>query len=302
MSRFDQALRRDPAPLLQALAAAGADVRKPKSFRCPFHDDHHPSAEIRLCKDGVWRFNCYTCQERSLDVYDVRRLTGVEGTKLPPPRRVELSEEPPESDWEALQTRYVSRVVAVELNVLAASLGVSPTALRRLEVGWNGQAWTFPMRDAEMNVVGLARRWPDGHKKFLGHTGIFVPDGGLPEQATQILVAEGTSDVAMLLDMGFVAVGRPSCQGTIEPLLAMLAGAEAVIVGDYDEPKRRNDGTTFRPGQDGAKELADAIVKTKGTAKVLLPLKGKDVREWVKASATAAVIRAVIQNTRPWSR
>lgn len=63
--------RRNGAAMLDALREAGADVSKPRSIRCPFHEDHNPSAGIYKTKSGIWRFKCHGCGFGG-DVFDVR--------------------------------------------------------------------------------------------------------------------------------------------------------------------------------------------------------------------------------------
>jgi len=54
-----------------------------------------------------------------------------------------------------LAQQYAERATAAAVEGFARNLGVSPEALRRLGVGWDGEAWTFPMSD------GAARNpWP----------------------------------------------------------------------------------------------------------------------------------------------
>jgi len=47
-----------------------ADVSNPRSFRCPFHDDNHPSAGI-FQFENIWLFKCHGCTNANGDVYDV---------------------------------------------------------------------------------------------------------------------------------------------------------------------------------------------------------------------------------------
>ncbi|NLT75176.1 MAG: AAA family ATPase [Planctomycetes bacterium] len=72
-TREQQRERTERGPLVEAMRIAGCEVANDRRIRCPFHQDHHASAEIKAGKDGVWRFRCYaaTCGF-SGDVYDVR--------------------------------------------------------------------------------------------------------------------------------------------------------------------------------------------------------------------------------------
>ena len=131
-----------------------------------------------------------------------------------------------------------------ELAALADELGLSVTSLRRIFIGWSGEhrAWTFPMVDVADNVVGIQLRFPDGRNLAVrsGHEGLFIP--GALDLGGQILIAEGPTDCAALLDLGFNAVGRPSCNGGKELLVGLIRKfqpTEIVIAADADAPGQR---------------------------------------------------------------
>jgi 5S rRNA maturation endonuclease (ribonuclease M5) len=171
---------------------------------------------------------------------------------------------------------------------LAAALGVSVESLGRLGIGWAARyrAWSFPMLDMAGNVSGIRLRCPGGRKLSVrgGREGLFIPNtlgGG------RLLVCEGPTDTAALLDLRFKVVGRPSCTGGVK-LLCELVGtdkpAEVVIVADRDEP-----------GQRGAECLAKALVAHCPAVRIIVPPDGiKDAREWKRSGATAADISAAI--------
>jgi hypothetical protein len=176
------------------------------------------------------------------------------------------------------------------LTRLADGLGLSAESLRRLGVGWfnrYGGCWSFPMRSASGQAVGIRLRRPDGRKLAVrgGHDGLFLPSG--LDGGGRLLVTEGPTDCAALLDLGFRAVGRPSCRGGVK-LLAELVGqqrpAEAIIVADGDGP-----------GQRGAETLAAVLVAYAATVRVLTPPAGiKDTREWKRRGVTAVDVLAAI--------
>jgi hypothetical protein len=172
---------------------------------------------------------------------------------------------------------------------LADSLGVSVVTLRRLGVGWSTRysAWTFSMSDAGGRIVGIRLRRPDGRKLSVkgGREGLFIPSG-LP-QASRLLITEGPSDCAALLDLRFAAIGRPSCLGGVRHVINLvrrLAVPEAVIVADSDPPGRR-----------GAHSLASVLAAYCTTVKVITPpTPHKDARAWKQAGATAGDVQAAI--------
>ena len=186
------------------------------------------------------------------------------------------------------------------LQALGDELGLSSHNLRRLGVGWSlaHRAWSFPMSDATGNVLGIRLRLPNGRKLAVkgGREGVFLPEGltshhpdPLPkgEGTKPLLIAEGPTDTAALLDFGFSAVGRPSCTGGTRHLvnfLHQLTVPEVVIVADGDAP-----------GQAGAERLAATLAPYCPTVKVITPpTPYKDARAWKQAGGTAADLLALI--------
>ncbi len=121
------------------------------------------------------------------------------------------------------------------LGRLADGLGGTAVSLRRLQIGWSKrhQAWTFPMVGADGNILGIRLRLTDGLKLAVrgGREGLFVPEDLGTDR--RLLICEGPSDTAAMLDLGFDAVGRPSCTGGQRQV------SEVVIMADGDGPGRR---------------------------------------------------------------
>ena len=195
----------------------------------------------------------------------------------------------PAPDFAALAARYRAAVKPEALARLAAELGVSVSALARLHVGHDGEAWAFPMRDAAGRVVGIRRRLPSGRKLSAsgGHEGLFIPDG-LPDVGP-LLVTEGPTDCAALLGLGFACIGRPSCTGGVAIVCKLARGRDVVIVADSDVYGRR-----------GAEALAVALVLLCRSVRVILPPDGvKDARAWLQRGATAGDVQAAIEAAAP---
>lgn len=190
---------------------------------------------------------------------------------------------------------------------LAMSLGVSLASLVALRCGWSHQyqAYTFPMYDGLRRVIGIRVRNKIGQKWAVpgSRNGLFVPYL-TPDQMIETkewAVVEGPTDTAACLTLGIMAIGRPSCSAGIEYTVDLLRGKSVVIIGNYDSPKTRPDGTTFYPGQDGAAKLADELARVCKSVRVIYPRSGsKDVREWLANGLTRDELLAVKGNSPPW--
>jgi hypothetical protein len=196
---------------------------------------------------------------------------------------------PSRHDLPLLARQFRSAVNPARLRRFAESLGLTVAGLERLGVGWSVDhgAWSFPMLDAAKRVVGIRLRTPGGAKFAVasGHEGLFVPadiaHGG------ELLVTEGPTDCAAVLDLGFDAIGRPSCTGGVKLLMALvnsLNPSRVAIVSDADEP-----------GQRGAAGLAAVLAAHVGDLRIIRPPNSiKDVRAWKHRGATASDVRSAI--------
>jgi hypothetical protein len=168
-----------------------------------------------------------------------------------------------------MQPRFV-RQGAPRLGLLAMSLGLSLESLERLGTGWNGSAWTFPMRNDREEIVGFRTRFDNGSKFAIkgSRSGLFIPIGrtrGIGE----VWIVEGPTDTAAMIEMGLNAIGRPSCMGSEQEIRRWTAGMDVLVVAD-------NDG----PGVKGAQELTRTLRGSARSVRMLLPPMGmKDARE-----------------------
>jgi len=193
------------------------------------------------------------------------------------------------ADFSAIADQYRHTVCPEKLRELADGLGLSADALLRLRIGWDAGscAWSFPMTDAARRVIGIRLRALSGRKFALtgSREGLFVPDG--LTYSGLLLICEGASDCAAILDLDFEAIGRPSCTGGVVLCVELVRNhypLAVVIVSDVDTP-----------GQRGAKSLASALLPYAESVRVIRPPDGiKDGRAWKIGGATRADIQAVI--------
>jgi hypothetical protein len=212
----------------------------------------------------------------------LHRLCEVSRPARRPAKRVRVVRaELPPPDLSDLAVRCRACVEPGRLQVFARGLGVSVEALLRLGIGWSAahSAWAFPMTDAAGRVRGIRLRTPAGGKFSVpgSKEGLFLPSGDV---GGPLLIPEGPTDAAALLDLGFSNVaGRPSCTGGVK-LLAELARcrqvADVVIFADADGP-----------GRQGAANLASVLAVYAPAVRVIEPPAGlKDARDWLRAGGT----------------
>ncbi|KKK94090.1 hypothetical protein LCGC14_2686340, partial [marine sediment metagenome] len=93
----------------------------------------------------------------------------------------------------------------------------------------------------------------------------------IPTFEGPILITEGYSDTASAIDMGFMAIGKPSAEFNAKILVPLVKDQDVVIVGDNDEGAgKRGMEATFQVLKGQCKSLR----------KVFPPEKYKDLRRW----------------------
>lgn len=182
------------------------------------------------------------------------------------------------------------------LTKFARSLGVTPYSLEMLNCVWTGEAWAFPMFDAERRIIGIRIRDESGKKWALrgSRNGLFIPLLGL---TSELYIVEGPTDTAAALTLGKYALGRPNNSACVELIVEFVNThpqiRRVIIVSDNDQrrcPKCKrveeddsietcpDDRMKFvRPGWDGARKLQDEL---KLDSTIWIP-PAKDLREYV---------------------
>lgn len=212
----------------------------------------------------------------------------VNGLEAPRYRKVTLARSASwDRGFDELVASSIQQATDAHVASPAARWGVSSESLRRLGIGWDGRAWTSPMRDSRARIIGVRRRFPSGTKRALrgSRNGLFLPTGLPPDGF--LLIAEGESDCAALLTLGLDAIGRPSCTAGTKYIHEFARGRDVVVLADRDEPGLR-----------GATRLASAIACVCPTVRIVAPPEGhEDVRTWVHAGATRDDIVQAIEHT-----
>jgi hypothetical protein len=231
---------------------------------------------VKKCGDAGW-LHILVDLPKNRQYRSQRRLT------------VKLCNDRPDRDFAALQQQYSRQITSQQINALSQQLGVSAQSLKRLNIGWDGKAYTFPMSNGFGKLIGIRRRFTDGCKVSVkgSKAGLFIPTGLTGNK--RLLICEGATDTAAALDLGFDAIGRPNCNSRIEMTAQAARGrAEIVIVGDND-----------KAGRAGAKKLADALALHYSSVKVISPPEGiKDLRQWLNAGLSLNFLNQTIQQSQ----
>ena len=182
-------------------------------------------------------------------------------------------------NWNTLQQCYMNTFK--DLTISKVPFFSSEMTLYNMETGWDGEAYTFPVRNANDKIIGITRRWPDGTKGMVkgSQVGIYIPRLNWDNLET-LFICEGASDTATALDMGLSAIGRVSCQTGRDYIIKFCVKkkpTQIVIVADND-----------KAGISGAKILGVDIshgyklfVVTCPIIKVITPPANlSDLREW----------------------
>jgi hypothetical protein len=203
-------------------------------------------------------------------------------------RKFTVGQDKPDRDFTALQQQYSHQITDEQLNCLGQQLGVSTQSLKRLCIGWDGQAYTFPMSNSFSKIIGIRRRFPNGYKVSVkgSKTGLFIP-AELPSEGL-LLICEGPTDTAAALDLGFDVIGRPNCNSCVDMTARFAKGRKVVIIGDNDEV-----------GKTGAEKVAGKLLLHCSSVKVIYPPdKIKDLRQWLRAGLTSGQLQQIIDETK----
>ena len=214
------------------------------------------------------------------------------GHAIPPRARPRPRPQAPRINAERIHEDCRRCLTDRTLSEYADRLGVPTAALIRLEAGYceRARAVTFPMRTDRYRVVGILLRNLDGRKWCIrgSRLGLFLPYLGDPDP---LMICEGATDTAAMIGLGYAALGRPSCRGSVGYVLRLvyhLACREIVIVADRD-----------RPGYAGAQALGRQLCRAVGRVRLIVPPDRtvKDVRGWIRNGATRADVDELIRNS-----
>jgi len=237
---------------------------------CPFHNDNK-RANLIINKIGEFAgyYHCFACgahgKAAELNIKRDWRKT---------------SKNYPKIDWEGVNAACVNKLQGSDLKYLAKKWNIHPLVLTGLDCGWNGAAYTFPIKNENNRIIGIQRRYEtkelSGLKLSMEYSkvGLFVPKRILFAVEDIIFITEGLSDLAILLDLGFIGVGRFNALARIDMTVKWLSNyvasaTKCIIIADTDDAGIR-----------GARKLTRE--SNRKNIQWMLPQQGNDLRHWVE--------------------
>ncbi len=188
-------------------------------------------------------------------------------------------------DAEAIMRGFESETWPEMIAQLAGSLGVTARSLEAIGTAWaqSHNAFAFPMRDWTGKIIGIRLRDHTGHKWAIrgSRAGLFYSEAS---KAPEVAIVEGPTDLAAAITIGIPTIGRPSCQGSEQDIVRLLARWDVrsvVVITD-------NDG----PGWAGAQRLSGMLT----VPHVCWTPPTKDLRAYVRAGGNRALIHAMTRS------
>jgi len=173
-------------------------------------------------------------------------------------------------NWDSLNTSYMRNCESWRVQQFGALKGLKPKSLLRLGIGFDGEYYTFPVRNENFDIVGIQRQNQERKLMVKGSKiGVFLPTNHKLYREP-LVITEGTSDTAAALDLGLNAVGRLNNSSGNKIIMNLCDVSIVIIMSDNDEN---------RAGQNGAYTLGNALKGIGKRVKVIIP-PYKDLRKW----------------------
>ena len=186
------------------LKIVNINTRRAYAFCVNHNDKHRPSMSIDLQEPYYGYTHCWTCGYCD-------RLSTSQMNKLGL-SKVNIKRIPRDIDWNNLSKQYYNNLIVnlpYKLTELCTKFGIADNTYG-VEIGWDGEAYTFPMYKNRDCILGIQRRWLDGKKRMVDDSrlGLFLSVDLHP--FSPCFITEGVSDMLSVSDLDFYAVGKPS--------------------------------------------------------------------------------------------
>jgi len=293
--------------------------------RCPAHDDSSPSLSVTVGEDGLPAFFCHGgCEPWAIrpallargvpdeDLRPAHRPKGApanghrpaqprqsvpaDDDKPPaPPRPTARLPAPQEvEDWHYALTGAREAWLREERGLTDATIG-------HAEIGWDGQRYTFPIRDAAGRLVNVRRYRPGADNKWVNCAGagqdrLYAPHGG--DLPAALLLCAGELDMWLAWQHGYNACTFTGGEGKIPDATELERLRDRTVVVAYDADAA---------GSKGAAKVAAALSRIARSVRLAdlasLPLaESGDVTDvLVNPELGPAALMRVVTAAQPYS-
>lgn len=199
---------------------------------CPVHVDKVPSFYINKCDNKGHKKGfsfCYGCGHTAQYSSEWVDKMSKKKTRI---RKRQLI------NWYNLALKYSGWITTMPIGL------TWKTRIKYL-LGWDGEAWTIPMQNEKMEIIGIQLRFPNGSKSCVegSELGLFIPGPMSYEDSKRTVVTEGFSDSAVSTECGFYGLGYPSASYGHDIIVKFLinhAVDTVVTVSDSDEAGKKS--------------------------------------------------------------
>lgn len=238
---------------------------------CPYHKDTiRPNLSISLLDKYYGRYKCWAC---SAEGYLSKEQ--IESLNMPKKKK---RDKPIAINWASLTLSYYNNYrPAIEGVIITELWNVCGDSLSVFNVGWDNEAYTFPMYNSILEVTGIQRAWISGKKKAVhgSQLGLFVP---ITINTKILFITEGVSDAIALYDIGFSVIGKPCAtfgDNIIKDFICNKLISKVIIIPDNNDAGKKSCNNIIKTIKDIVNYSVFQFDNVKDVRQ-LIQLKGKD--------------------------
>jgi hypothetical protein len=258
---------------------------------CHLHKDvERPNLSITLTDDYYGHWKCWACNAQGVLSEEQMRELNLSKQKRTKPILI---------NWSELVRKYCTDLIKIYplfKYVLSRQWNVDPEIFYWFRMGFDGEAYTFPMK-IDNNIVGIQRRFSDGSKCCVedSQLGVFAP--AVLNYENILFICEGLSDTIVVQDLfkekwymerQADVIGRPNCNYGKEIIRRWITDYWALTDYDEDDWLLLEDATIIiiqdndEAGKKGALDLYGEIATNIECRCKIFKFDGaKDIREYI---------------------
>lgn len=255
-------------------------------FHCCFHSENEASLCVNKTNPYKLFYRCWACNQNG-SAFNFAKKMKLSTKDIPPitdAATILKERYKPKIDWKGRLPKLGNYYYGYMLD-LAKNIGVSYEIIEKFNVGFFKGKFLIPMYDKQ-GICGIQQRWYEGDKcikrcqRYSKH-GWFIPVNihslDFYRNHSIIFITEGWSDAAVMIDLGYLAIGRFNALTVTSCPIHLNQFDKVYIVSDTD-----------KCGATGSRKLQKLIPRSKVIYPCIKNSDGKvtnywkDIREMVK--------------------